>query len=228
MRSGDDSTGSSVAHDAPLRTAVAERFARVLGGRTPALTEQRAPAQDDPIDVRRYLLHPPPEPRSAASERRALLVRRGSLAVCAVVAIVLVLPLPGRGGASSPGSAPDVEEAGPVAAANGTEPAPQHHAEAPASAPRRARLPRRIDSPPRARVSAPRRTGPPRSRGETRSGARSGSMSTPPQTTSAPVARPARSPTSARPVPPAASATTPAPDRAASADAGGPPLLPIS
>ncbi|MCW2926781.1 MAG: hypothetical protein JWM86_749, partial [Thermoleophilia bacterium] len=63
--------------------------------------------EDPPLDVRAFLLDPPPSSEQlAATERRVQLVRRGSLAAAAIVAVVLVAPIPSRGGG------PATEDAG--------------------------------------------------------------------------------------------------------------------
>ncbi len=50
------------------------------------------------IDVRTFLLDPPPtEDELARTQRRQLLVRRGSVAAAAIIAVLLVAPWPGAG-----------------------------------------------------------------------------------------------------------------------------------
>ncbi|MCW2920421.1 MAG: hypothetical protein JWL76_295 [Thermoleophilia bacterium] len=77
------------------------------------------------IDVRTFLLDPPPtDAELARTERRRMFVRRGSVSVAAIVAILLVAPWPGGGAdrASAPGADAGIAEAGMEPRA---DPAPQ-------------------------------------------------------------------------------------------------------
>lgn len=88
-------------------------------------------APPPPVDVRAYLLDPPPLPEELARrERMRLLVRRGSIAGTALLAVILLAPWPDR-------SDPEAR-------------APSGTAAAPAAAPdpRASTLPERVDMPP--------------------------------------------------------------------------------
>lgn len=96
-------------------------------------------AGDDPVDVRAYLLDPPPTAEQLERvERRRLLVRRGSIAATAVLAVVLLAPWPGSGAAQRDEAA----VAAVPAAATDAEPTQA--------------LPVRVDVPPRARPARAR------------------------------------------------------------------------
>jgi hypothetical protein len=107
-----------------------------------------------PVDVRAYLLDPPPTAEEAARlERRRLLVRRGSIAACALVAVLLLAPWP----SDEEPSVARAAETGPVADLPTDEPELPQRVDLPlprASPPRRARTPDR----PRAVRTAPART----------------------------------------------------------------------
>jgi hypothetical protein len=83
----------------PDLEVIGRRFEDVMGG-----SEPEAP----PVDVRAYLLDPPPTAAELERQaRRRLLVRRGSVALAALVAIVLVAPWPSGADPQSPAAAPD-------------------------------------------------------------------------------------------------------------------------
>jgi hypothetical protein len=120
--------------------AVRHRLEDVIGGH---------PSEAD-VDVRAYLLDPPPTSEQLQrEERRRLIVRRGSMAVAAVVGVLLLAPWPaGPGSVDQRAASSSLAEAVP-----GAHPDPDvHSAPGPDLSPgtdgdRPAVLPQRIDVP---------------------------------------------------------------------------------
>lgn len=107
-----------------------------------------------PVDVRAYLLDPPPTAEQVARlERRRLLVRHGSIAACALVAVLLLAPWPNGEDDRTIARAADP---GPLATAPAAQP----------ELPQRVDVPVRRAAPPSTRVprAAPPATSGPRPR----------------------------------------------------------------
>lgn len=204
------------ADDDALRRDVAARIERIIGARGGADAASGGVTQElerdaDSIDVTTYLLDPPASAADAArDERRARIVRIGSLAGCAVLAVVLLAPTPNLSQARHD------EAAASTAARDDATPATVSADPEETDA-----VPRRIDTVERTprtvvrRVDAPGNARSGRTRPRTRARVAAGGA-TPARgaASTTPVARPALvrpAATSARPRPAPAPAVTPSP-----------------
>jgi hypothetical protein len=141
----------------PTATRAQDRIRSLLGAPGSMPVEPLDPPSPS-LDVRDFLLDPPPTPEQIERDaRRRTLVRRGSVAAAVLVGIVLVMPLPGGGDAPAP--QPQADDAAVAAATPAAQEAGSRAAASPS-------LPRRIDAPaprrPRPRADASARRVPPR------------------------------------------------------------------
>lgn len=175
--------------DAPLYDE--DRFDAVRG----QFEQVMAPAQE-PVDVRAYLLDPPPTAEEAErAERRRQLVRRGSIVATVVIGLVLLAPWPRTGESRS--SSPQAPHASTATTPSEPVGAVRVDADMPAAVPARQPRPRagrqRMQRARAAPSSAAARSAP-ASAADTRSGAPAAPPTPPPSTTMTSPAAPAPAP----------------------------------